>query len=333
MNSNRAFGILRQYFDRTLSAQDDRRVRLWLLSDRDKEAKEEALKRIWQQAGDIAPNGEEAAAYEAFLQHREQYENRRSNKARFLKIIRYAAVIALPVMAAVMVWYASDAYHEGIGRMQVCEVPDGTIRQITLNDGTEITLNGGSKIIYPEKFAARDSRNVFISGEAFFNVTRDTLRPFLVHVDNMSIRVLGTTFNVRAYADERFIATTLQKGSVQLSIDDTVIVLRPNEQAFYTRSNRNIRKFAVQAKEYTLWTDGSLQFEQQPLSRIIAVLSHKFGVRFEIDASIDTEEQFTMNFTNQENLGDVLDVMTRLKKDMRYRQVNRTIIIYKEKRR
>ena len=73
---------------------------------------------------------------------------------------------------------------------------------------------------------------MFISGEAFFNVTRDTLRPFLVHVDNMSIRVLGTTFNVRAYADERFIATTLQKGSVQLSITDTVIVLRPNEQAF-----------------------------------------------------------------------------------------------------
>lgn len=333
MNSNKAFGILRQYFDRTLSVQDDRRVRQWLLSDNDREAKEEALKRIWEQAGDTAPNGEEPAAYEAFLQRRDQYEDRRSNRARFLKIIRYAAVIALPVMAAVMVWYASDAYHDGIGRMQVCEVPDGTIRQITLTDGTEITLNGGSKIIYPEKFAARDSRNVFVTGEAFFNVTRDTLRPFLVHADNMSIRVLGTLFNVRAYPDERFIATTLQKGSVQLSVDDTVIVLRPNEQAFYTRSNRNIRKFAVQAKDYTQWTDGSLRFEQQPLSRIIAVLSHKFGVRFEIDASIDTEEQFTMNFTNQENLGDVLDVMTGLKKDMRYRQVNRTIIIYKEKRR
>ena len=133
--------------------------------------------------------------------------------------------------------------------------------QVVLADGSKVYLNSESEIRYPTFFAGGE-RRVYLKGEAFFEVTSDTSRPFIVNVGEMDVRVLGTRFNVNAYVPERAIRTTLVSGKVRVSDreDKAAVVLEPGQQAVWKKNGLTMRE--VDALAVSAWVDGKFYFEE-----------------------------------------------------------------------
>ena len=132
-------------------------------------------------------------------------------------------------------------------------VPYGKSSVVALADGTLINLNAGSSLRYPNGFKAEGNREVFLTGEAYFQVSHDAKRPFLVHTDDLEIEVLGTHFNVQAYADEKNSNTVLVNGVVQVkqtANPEDAVVLKPGMQASYTQGSKTLEIASVNTAKY-----------------------------------------------------------------------------------
>lgn len=152
--------------------------------------------------------------------------------------------------------------------------------QVVLADGSKVYLNSESEIRYPTFFAGGE-RRVFLKGEAFFEVTSDTSRPFIVNVGEMDVRVLGTRFNVNAYAPERAIRTTLVSGKVRVSDreDKAAVILEPGQQAVWKKDGLTTRE--VDALAVSAWVDGKFYFEEgMTLEEITEQLQRWYDIDF-----------------------------------------------------
>lgn len=152
--------------------------------------------------------------------------------------------------------------------------------QVVLADGSKVYLNSESEIRYPTFFAGGE-RRVFLKGEAFFEVASDTSRPFIVEVGEMDVRVLGTRFNVNAYAPERAIRTTLVSGKVRVSDreDKAAVVLEPGQQAVWKKDGLTTRE--VDALAVSAWVDGKFYFEEgMTLEEITEQLQRWYDIDF-----------------------------------------------------
>ncbi len=160
-------------------------------------------------------------------------------------------------------------------------VPRGAgLYHVVLNDGSVIWLNSDSRLEYPEKFA-RDERRVRITGEAFFDIVRDTMRPFVVETERQAVTVLGTKFNVSAYPKEPEM-TTLVSGKVAVMPEDGVkaVVLIPGEQAVLGEGTSSIFVRQVKTSDGVSWIDGIINIENMALSEILKIVSRAYDVDF-----------------------------------------------------
>ena len=181
---------------------------------------------------------------------------------------------------------ALNTAHESITirperRMKI-EVPRGKEFHLTLADGTEVWLNAGSTFEYPASFEGAAERLVTLTGEAFFDVQRDTCRPFRVEMPGgESIRVLGTRFNVHAYTESREHVTTLVEGRIAYRAAETsdYLELQPNQQVRLDCDTEKARIREVDAEVYAAWTEGWLWFEAEPLSELAKRFERTYGIR------------------------------------------------------
>lgn len=166
-------------------------------------------------------------------------------------------------------------------RMKI-EVPRGKEFRLTLSDGTEVWLNAGSTFEYPASFEGLAERRVTLVGEAFFDVKRDTCRPFRVEMSGgESIRVLGTRFNVHAYDESREHVTTLVEGCIAYRASETAeeLELHPDQQVRLDCNTAQTNVRQVDADAYAAWTEGWLWFEAEPLSELAERFERTYGIR------------------------------------------------------
>lgn len=159
-------------------------------------------------------------------------------------------------------------------------IPYGTEYTLFLPDHTKIYLNAGSSLRYPDQFSG-DKREVFLSGEAYFEVTSDSLHPFIVHTEDVAIQVLGTAFNVNAYSDEAWVKTTLVEGRVEARYGNNSLVMKPGTQVAYNRETRTAEYFPVNTLLYTSWKDGFYDFEDMPLGELMQIFSRWYNLKIE----------------------------------------------------
>jgi len=208
----------------------------------------------------------------------------------------------------------------------------GSKSKIQLPDGTEVWLNADSKITYNENFLG-DIREVQLSGEAFFDVVRDETRPFIIHTNVIDVKVLGTTFNVRSYSNEKNTETSLIRGSVEISLrssPDKKFTLKPNDKLIVQnediktssektsnekRANKpplltwgkiNYEKNDSTAKEI-LWVKNKLSFDKEPMEEIALKIERWYDVKVIIDERIKKED-FTGTFEG-ESLQQVMEAL------------------------
>ncbi|WP_285822794.1 FecR family protein [Duncaniella freteri] len=163
------------------------------------------------------------------------------------------------------------------------DVPRGGEFKVVLEDSTEVWLNSESTLRYPEVFSPGE-RRVQVTGEAYFVVKHDVSRPFYVETPEQTIRVYGTSFNVRAYADDPIVYTTLEEGSISLTRRDFhsgEVMLSPGHQAMLDRNNPKVEMKVVDPSVITGWRNGRFVFEEQPLASIMRDLSRWYDITYE----------------------------------------------------
>lgn len=163
-------------------------------------------------------------------------------------------------------------------------IPNGEKFKIKLSDGTWVWLNSGSKLRFPQHFASDShSREVYLEGEAFFDVTKNADKPFIVNAGNINIEVLGTRFNLSAYGTDDDIATTLVEGAVNVYETDTPknrTRLSPSYQANFNKSTQSLGKQKVDTSLYTAWMQNKLIINDLTFPEILKKLERTYNVTF-----------------------------------------------------
>src|SRR5690606_33232023 len=161
-------------------------------------------------------------------------------------------------------------------------IPNGKMFTLILSDGTAVQLNSGTHIRYPVKFAEDGNREIRMSGEAFFKVSHDPGRPFIVNSGGMAIEVLGTSFNVSAYEDENTVNTVLIEGSVSLSHSSAPkekVRLTQGKKGSWSKLDRALSVGQVDTRLYTSWIAGEHVLRDTPFSELLQRLERTYNVR------------------------------------------------------
>ncbi len=190
--------------------------------------------------------------------------------------------------------------------------------RITLSDGSVIWVKPGSSVRYSKDFDKGAMREVFLEGEAFFDIARDEKRPFEVHTRELNIQVLGTSFNVRSYAEDPSVETTLIKGSVSIEKahgTDTSgpVILAPNQRAVYSKTDKTV---AVSEQENVVTANRKepdvqrekLIFDEKPFTEVLSLMEQKFDIKIFIDDRHLQTCPFTADL-EKENLVEILEIL------------------------
>lgn len=196
-------------------------------------------------------------------------------------------------------------------------VPYGRRSQIELSDGSIVWLNSGTKLVYPSRFSKKN-REVYLEGEATFDVTHDKNSTFRVITDNQKIEVLGTVFNVSNYADESAISTVLKSGSVHITYKGNsifnskeILKIKPGTLAIYNKNTNEMIAKKVEIEKYFSWIDGELTFHNDNLKFIMKKLAKYYNV----DIIINNENVEKQTFSGVLDLKESAEKVIKLIKE------------------
>lgn len=193
-------------------------------------------------------------------------------------------------------------------KMNELFVPRKGEYNLTLSDGTRVFLNSDSRLTYPVAFG-EGRREVVLEGEAYFDVVKDEKRPFVVKTGDLSVRVLGTAFNVKNYPDDLSVEATLVRGSVKILEGDQEMLLEPGEQARLDRSSGKMNKMQVNTALYTSWKDGLFIFERERLEDILTTLARWYDVNIFYQRSTVKDELFTGDLKKYDGIEEHLKML------------------------
>ena len=182
---------------------------------------------------------------------------------------------------------------------------------ITLSDGTRVHLNAETRLTYPVCFSSKE-RIVQIEGEAYFDVAPDKEHPFIVKTSHTSIRVTGTSFNVRAYADEDTESTTLISGTVRINSGNEAFELVPNQHYTYNKNTGTNTVANVNTDLYTSWESGSFIFLNVPLENVMSYLSKWYGFQYSFEDEAAKQVRIGAYLNRYANMNPIIDMITEL---------------------
>ncbi|SHF73853.1 FecR family protein [Salegentibacter echinorum] len=210
-------------------------------------------------------------------------------------------------------------------------VPFGKTYEVSLTDGSEVTLNAGTELKYPVAFLEKGDRKVFLEGEAYFKVARDTSRPFKVVSNQMQVEVLGTAFNMTAYKDDDKTRTLLVSGKVSATSKsndkskEESVVLSPNQLAEITNTGMQVSE--VKPAKYLAWIDGKIIFVNDSFEVIKNKLERQFNVSIENNYKALNELKISASFETK-SIDEVLQTFQKYK-DFKYEKEDNKIVITK----
>ena len=207
----------------------------------------------------------------------------------------------------------SEGHTSAVESYNTLLVPRGGIYNLRLADGTRVWLNSESSLSYPVSFTGA-MRKVVLKGEAYFEVAKNPEKPFLVSTAFTNIKVLGTKFNVSAYAEDPFNAVTLAEGKVQLSgieasSDNAPVFLKPGEQATLYKNNQQFDVSNINTAIALAWKDGKFYFEKAPLDQILTRMARWYDFDFSFKDSALHTTRFTGVIDKNKTLTELLDII------------------------
>jgi ferric-dicitrate binding protein FerR (iron transport regulator) len=241
----------------------------------------EVMDRVWDDYSDVpTPLQQRQSEDEArqLLKRLRRHEKRISLR----RMWKYAAAVALLILASGMLYFLSSGGSDKEIPYMTIKVEHGKQERVTLPDGTKVILNAGTAFSCPQSFHG-EKRTVKLDGEAFFDVARNRSKPFVVQTGNAGIEVLGTSFNVKAYGEDEFIAVTVESGKVKVNMEDAMMQLLPGEQFFLDRTTHEVHRNRENTGKTKSWISGELYFNKTPIRSVINELMRRYDCVIEFE--------------------------------------------------
>lgn len=286
----------------------------------------EAMDNVWEEIEE-----DEVSS----LQHQQYREEARLLLSRirkpekrfsFIPYLRYVAIVAVILSIGWGGFRLIRSNQEKVLTYTEVHVKNGEHKRIILPDGTSVTLNAGSYLRYPREFIT-DVRRIEMNGEAFFEVTRDEEKPFLIHTKDADVKVLGTSFNVKAFDMDEQLTVSVQTGKVQVDLPEAMMRLLPDEQFVMDKTKGEFQKRNEDARLSTVWIKGGLYFNRTPIRTVVNELVRMYNRTIEFAPGAEYDDYIYGEHDNK-SLEAVLKSI-QYSTDIKYRIENDKIVLYK----
>ena len=194
--------------------------------------------------------------------------------------------------------------------MNTVQTLTGMEYMLTLSDGTRVFLNAETKLKFPTKFR-KEERVVVLEGEAYFEVRKDATHPFIVKANDVDVKVLGTSFNLRSYSDENSIATTLVSGKVAVYAGENSEEIVPGEQAVYMKETGKMEVKPIDVTLYTAWHTGKFIFRNETLEEMMSYLSRWYGVKYRFIDEGAKKLQIGARLDRYNNMNPIIEMLKK----------------------
>lgn len=301
--------LLIKKLEGSLSSEERAELEEWLRDEENRNLFDQQ-KKLWETADDLQKM--KSINKKKALKKVESQLFTRFAMSQWRWLERAAAILFIPLLiTAGWLFYDSKSFENSQNQLifNTVEIPSGTKSKLTLPDGTNVWLNASSSLSYPVAFT-ETTRNVELIGEAFFEVTKNKHRPFVVSAGEINIKVLGTSFNCSAYANSGTIETALLEGSIELSGKNgsDIYIMNPGELAVFSKTENTIQKTVTKLDKYVAWKSGKLMFREDPMARVIEKLGRWYGVEFQVDDNELLKYTYSATFST-ESLDQVLKML------------------------
>lgn len=280
--------LITTYLSGHLDEEGCKRLEEWVLESNDHQRYFEEIRNVWQ-VMHPAFNVEQIPVEEALKEvwAKTGYKKERHSVCLYRYWSRAAAILLLPV-AGILIYLLTtrQTTYQEISYQEVTALY-GTKINVNLPDGSLVCLNGGGKLKYPVNFKVGE-RNVYLDGEAYFEVHSDKKNPFVVHTEMLDVKATGTAFNVEGYANDSIIAVTMVKGIVEVTLDkkQESLPLKPGQRINYNTNKLNYKIEEVDTYKWCAWKDGKLIFRDESLGDVF----RKIGQIYNADIIVRDHE-------------------------------------------
>lgn len=276
--------IIQKHLQGKASEEETKQLYQWMQESAENKKRFFAEKDIWDSYGFHSNQKSYNITPELELLKRRLRSTPSKPIARFNRILQIAAALIVTFGLGWASQFVSYKGHQAKnkGSLQKIFVPKGQVNQVFLADGTRIWINSETQLIIPSVFS-EDERVVKLVGEAFFEVAKDSNRPFRVEMNGQQIEVIGTSFNVRAYPNSSEIETTLQTGCIHLKTGKQITILNPGEQSVFEKNANKLIISKVDPISYSSWKDGRFEFQNEDLLEVFKVVERWYDVEIIAD--------------------------------------------------
>lgn len=314
--------IVRYFFHHAFSEEMVGKVQQRLLKKEDRQEKEEALREVWEEIGFPAIHENRMAQAFEQLSGRIGWSNpkerikRHGDKAVPLWMRGVAIYIVPLLMLSFAIYFYMEAKMNPLANASLIEyfVPAGKRGMVVLPDSSRVWLNSGSVFIYPSSFKG-EVREVYLSGEGYFEVEKQAAKTFVVKSRLMDVEVTGTRFDLAAYPESERVTTTLEQGAVRVRLkntEKTTYGLTPDEQLVYNVHTGRVDVKQVVSADYSDWREGGLFFDNHSLKEIISILERTYGIKVHLKTSVYNDNRLTIHFNKNESIENVLMLLKEL---------------------
>lgn len=239
--------------------------------------------------------------------------NQRIRFRRIRRVSLRAAAVMVPLILLIgFIGYVNSTRSLSNEAYAEIYVPKGRQQQITLEDGSLIYLGSDTRLRYPKNFSSEE-RKVHLEGEGYFIVEKDPGHPFIVEIDDVKVKVLGTSFNVEAYPEDSKITLQLDEGSIKLTASPSQkeYVMVPGEKLIYSRENgNNIISQTKRESALKNWENQTFSFDNAPLRQVLETIKHWH----EVDFQTDTEEVWKYSYTFESGKNSLEEILSDMEK-------------------
>lgn len=326
--------IIDYFFKHDIPENLKARVYQRLTSQREDTERDEALKQLWNEIdAESSEDWEKAYTRVESVIHRGN-----NNKIRFRSIQYWSRIAAIWLVPFIMLctsgyFFVNSTYSDEASIPEISYVQyyadAGRREQVILPDGSKVWLNSGSTLIYPSTFAESE-RGVYLNGEGFFEVTKDTEHPFVVNTRFLKMKVLGTTFNVSSYPGDKQVKATLETGSLKVTLQNDTTVsyfLQPDNQLVYTPSTNKVERFSVNASDYSDWRMGGLFFNNTEFENAMQIIERTYGIKVHIRTSVYNKQKIYVHYNKNESLENIFHILKIMIPELDYKISDKAVYI------
>lgn len=304
--------LIAKYLEGNCTPLEIKEVEDWVKNNTNNQKTFQRLKTIWEETGKVRPLNEvqETEAAWQKLSSKIKSAPKTVSKWKKLSFVLPRAAAAVLVFTTMIIFYNTQK-NKGSEVVKMIEISTqkGEKRQLALADGSTVWLNAESTIKYPKDFSG-DTREIYLDGEAYFDVERNPSKPFKVNTGGITTTVLGTEFNVQAYPEQKDIIVALDEGKVSVNNEKAEMLLEPGKRISYNKTTNKFKKSTIPG-EHNLWRNNVLELNNITLANAVVVIERWFGEKVEIDNNKLNGCLVTASFKDP-NINSVLEILTSI---------------------